>query len=298
MTRRSLIASVLAAPAFAATRFDRSRLSVLTDEIGTLDEAIAFAREYRLKWVELRAYRPEPESHWRSVKAKLDEAGLGVSFFNSALLKYTLPGTTAVKWEDFYENLYKKENLTPDKLFAAREEALSQSIAAAKVLGAPAIRTFAFWRVADPKSVESRVIELLKPMAARCEREGLVLALENEYATNTGTTSEAMAVVAKTPGLALNWDPQNAVALGETADGASAARIPAARLANVQIKAEGLVGPGQAIDWAGIFAALERNGYGGRFGLETHTLKGPEVNVPASHRSMKRMLELVHEPPA
>jgi hypothetical protein len=61
------------------------------------------------------------------------------------------------------------------------------------------------------------------------------------------------------------------------------------------MKAEGLIGPGKQLDWTGIVAALERSGYSGVYGLETHTLKGPAINIPASHECLKAMLRLVGE---
>ncbi len=300
MFRRDFLPALLAGAgslARAASNFDRSRLSIFTDEIGTLDAAIAFARQYRLQYVELRAYRPRPDREWRETRQRLDDAGLKVSFFNSALLKYTLPGTTAVKWEDFYENLYRAEGMTPEKLFARRDEDLDGALRAAEILGAPAIRTFAFWRVAEPGALTARLADLLGPMAERASRAKVALALENEFATNCGTTAETMAVLDRVPGLRLNWDPQNSVALGEKVYPDGLARIPVGRLANVQIKAEGLIGFGGApkLDWAGIFTRLAAGGYRGCFGLETHTLKGPEVNIPASHDCLKAMLRLVGE---
>ena len=107
LTRRSLFAagSTLAATAAASARpkLDRSRLSVMTDEVGrNLDEAIAFAQQYKLQWVELRAesgadyYDRMPAAKLKEVAKKLADNGLRCSFLNCALLKFTLPGTKAV----------------------------------------------------------------------------------------------------------------------------------------------------------------------------------------------------------
>ena len=298
MLRRSVLPVLAAATGWSApTRFDRARLSVLTDEIGSLEAAIAFAQRYQLSYVELRAYRPRPEAEWRSIRRQLDSEGLRVSFFNSALLKYALPGTLPVKWEDFYENLYRAEGLTPEKLFARREAELEEAIRAAQILGAPAIRTFAFWRTADPAALRPQIVDLLAPMAETATRAGVRLALENEFATNCGTTEETVAVLRQVPALMLNWDPQNSVALGDRVYPEGRKQIPVARIANVQLKAEGLIGFGGAprLDWPGIFTWLQKEGYPGRFGLETHTLRGPEINVPASHDCLKEMLRLVGE---
>jgi sugar phosphate isomerase/epimerase len=294
MTRRTLLASAIGAALRAAVT--RDRLSVLADEIGTLDEAIAFAKQYKLKWLEVRAYRPFPAATIAGMKTKLDDAGIGVSFYNSALLKFTLPGTTAVATEEFYENLYALAGLTPDKLYAEREETFKRTIDAALALGVNKIRGFTYWRTADPASMLPRLVAEYKSMVAVAKKSGVTLCVENEYSTNTGTTEETVALIEKVPGLMLNWDPQNSVALGERDVFPNGYRqIPKWRIANVQLKAAGLIGPGEPVDWPGIFKALERDGYKGIFGLETHTLKGPEINVPASHASMKKMLELAGE---
>ena len=61
MTRRELLLRTASAPAlaglplFARGRIDKSRISAITDEIGlTADDSITFAKQYGLKWIELR----------------------------------------------------------------------------------------------------------------------------------------------------------------------------------------------------------------------------------------------------
>jgi sugar phosphate isomerase/epimerase len=302
MTRRTLLASALGA-ALRAAPVTRNRLSVLSDEIGTLDEAIAFAKQYRLKWLEVRAYRPFQPAQIAEMKKKLDDAGIGVSFYNSALLKFTMPGTVAVAKEDFYEKLYALEGLTPEKLYAEREDTLKRTIDAALALNVRKIRGFTFWRTAEPAKMLPRLVEAYQGMVAVAKKSGVTICVENEYSTNTGTSAETAALVEKVPGLMINWDPQNSVNLGETdVYPRGYAQIPKWRIANVQIKAEGLLGPGwggdaapKPVDWPGIFQALESAGYKGVYGLETHTLKPAAINVPASHRSMQKMLELAGE---
>ncbi len=296
LTRRRALSLTLAALPLRSASMDRTRLSILTDEIGTLDEAIVFAKHHRLKWVEIRAYRPASAATLKDMRRKLDDAGLGVSFYNSALLKFTLPGTAAVAKEDFYENLYAREGLTPEKLYAQRDDTLKRTIEAAHALGVSRIRGFTFWRVADPAALLPRLSEAYSGMVAEAAKSRIVLCVENENATNTATTAETVALLERVPGLQLNWDPQNSVSRGEKGVfPLGYSLIPKTRLANIQVKAEGLIGPGNPVDWAGIFRALRKDGYEGCVGLETHTLKGPEVNVPASHKCMERMIELAGE---
>src|SRR6266545_6570650 len=98
MTRRELLATALGAPLISGkARFDRTRISAITDEIGkTPEDAIAFAKEYGLKWIELRshpvlrkeyAFLSEPEL--KAARASFDAAGLRVSFMNTGLMKFT-----------------------------------------------------------------------------------------------------------------------------------------------------------------------------------------------------------------
>lgn len=293
MTRRDLFALALTSLPLRSASLGRDRLSVLSDEIGTLDEAIAFAKQHKLKWLEIRAYRPFPDAELKEMRRKLDDAGLGVSFYNSALLKFTLPGTAAAAKEDFYENLYAKAGLTPERLYAEREETLKRTIHSAHALNVRLIRGFTFWRTKDPAAMLPQLVDAYHGMVEVAKKNGITLCVENEYSTNAGTTAEAVALLNEVPGLMLNWDPQNSATLGETdVYPAGYAKIPKGRIANVQIKAEGLIGPGNPIDWAGIFTSLAKDGYQGCIGLETHTLKGASVNVPASHKCVERMLEL------
>src|SRR5260370_834648 len=106
MTRRELLAGaagVLAASPLQAlkSRLTKANISAITDEIGkTQADAIAFAQQYGLQWVELRtvpetkkefAFLTEPElKRWA---AELGANKLRVSFLNSGLLKFTWPGT-------------------------------------------------------------------------------------------------------------------------------------------------------------------------------------------------------------
>jgi sugar phosphate isomerase/epimerase len=61
----------------------------------------------------------------------------------------------------------------------------------------------------------------------------------------------------------------------------------------VHVKAEGLFGPKTPLDWGSIMHALLKDGYTGKFSLETHRGHGPE-NVKASHACMEKMIQLVN----
>ncbi|MGH9660826.1 MAG: hypothetical protein ACRD96_19920, partial [Bryobacteraceae bacterium] len=106
MTRRAALAALFSAPAFgAARRIDRRCVSAITDEIATSPaEAIAFAKQYGLEWIELRGvpgpkkeYARLPETDVRAAAAELAASGLKVSFLNTSLLKFAWPGTEPLR---------------------------------------------------------------------------------------------------------------------------------------------------------------------------------------------------------
>jgi len=131
MTRRELIASAMAvAIARGDTTSRTSHLAVINDEVGlTPKESVAFAKQYGIQWMELRAAQipnqPQycemlPESALRDLKKLLSDNGLSVTVLDSSLLKCALPGTVAVKREDFYVKYFAKLGLTDEMLFRDR----------------------------------------------------------------------------------------------------------------------------------------------------------------------------------
>ncbi len=305
MTRRELMAAFSAAGlALAAPRkLDHSRFAVLTDEVArNLDSAIEFARQYKLSWVELRTehgqmYDRLPEAELKEARAKLSDHGLRVSFLNSAMLKFTLPGTQPVDKETFYEMAYKRMGLTPESMYRDRIDDLKRVLDAAHALGVNDVRSFAFWRVAEPGQLMPQIVDVLSQMGEVAHQAGCRILLENEMSTNIATSGEVAAFFAqfKGQGVGLNWDPQNAMKFESNIYPRSYKNLPKDKIGNVQMKAEGLIGPGNKIDWGAIFEAMQKDGYTGRFGLETHTLKGPAVNIPASHACMRHIFETIGE---
>src|SRR5882672_6489337 len=176
MTRRELLASAMAvAIARGDTASKTSHLAVINDEVGlTTLESIAFAKQYGIQWVELRAAhipnQPEycemlPESALRDLKKSLSDNGLSVTVLDSSLLKCALPGTVAVKREDFYVKYFAKLGLTDEMLFRDRMDLMKRAMDAAHILGTPNIRIFGFWRVEEPSKVLSRVADVVSEMS-------------------------------------------------------------------------------------------------------------------------------------
>lgn len=306
MTRRELLAAgaVLAPALRAATRIDRSRIAAITDEIGkTPGEAIAFARQYGLRWVELRSIPGErreyaflPEHEVKATAAALSRHGLKVSFLNSSLLKFAWPATKPVRPRNETPDARTKRLEADKNRFDRRMDDLRSAIRNAHILGVDKIRVFTGTRVADPRSLFPRIAEVIGEMAAVAERENVYLAIENEGSCNVASSAELAALLAAIPSrrVGLNWDPQNTLGTQEVPFPDGYNILPKKRILNVQIKGRGIMPASpQKLDWKAIFRALARDGYEGKIGLETHIFDG--TLIEASHISMKEILRIVDE---
>lgn len=303
MHRRSfLLSGALAALARGSNRIQLDRISLLTDEAAKSPEAaLAFAREYGLKWVELRgkpggggSYCFMEPAELQEVRRQLDEAGLKVSFLNTPMLKYALPGAEPVRRPNIAEDVWKKRLERDAARFEKRMEELEKSVRAARILGVNQIRVFAFTRVAEPESLFPRVAEILKPMADYAREEGMRLLIENEASCNVARTAELAKFfsIMDHNGLGINWDPVNAMHREEPDQFPQAySLLQKKRIGNVQMKAEGLILGKQILDWGAIFKQLEKDGYNGCIGLETHVFDG--TLIEKAHLSMKKIQELV-----
>lgn len=303
--RRHFLAAALGSPLLHASVFDRSRLAIIADEAGdTLEEWVSFARQYRLSHLEMRAIIQAghsvmldelPPAELKPIAARLASEGIRVSFLNSALLKYTLPGTVPVEKEDWYENLYARRRLTPEILYRTRNERLRRALETARILGTNQLRTFTFWRVKEPRLLYPRLVDLIGEMGEVAKSANMKLLVETEFATNVATSAEMRDLLARlpSPSIGINWDPQNSLVLEPDVFPAGYRKLPKDRIGNVQIKAEGLFGRNgkNKLPWGEIFQTLQNDGYRGLFGLETHFGHGP-ANFAMSHRAMQEMIRL------
>ena len=305
MTRRELLASAIAAAlARADTGSKVTHLSAINDEIGlTREETIAFAKQYGVEWLEMRSAQIPgktqycemlPESGLRDLKAQLADNGLRASVLDSSLMKFALPGTVAVKREDFYVRYFAELGLNDEALYRGRLDMLKRTLAAAHALGARNVRVFAFWRVAEPAKIVSRVAGHMAEMAEVAGKEDCRLLIENEGSTNVATSAETAEMLKLVPSraLGLNWDPQNSTALEPVPFPDGYAKLPKDRIGNVHVKAEGLLGPRHPLEWGAIMRAMLKDGYAGKFSLETHRGHGPG-NVKISHECMEKMIGLI-----
>jgi len=138
-----------------------------------------------------------------------------------------------------------------------------------------------------------RVAEILNEMADIAEKQKIHLLIENEAACNIGTSAELADILKLVPSkyVGLNWDPLNAFHLKERPFPEGYEMLPIKRIGNVQIKGKSILPGSEQLDWRAIFDRLEKDGYKGQVGLETHIFG--EIQIQASHDSMKEIVKLV-----
>lgn len=288
---------------WAKKRLDRSRIGAISDEIGkTADESIAFAKQYGLQWVELRsvpetrkeyAFLSEPEL--KAAAASFRNNGLRVSFLDASLMKFAWPGTNPPRKKPESEAARTKRMAADAQKFERRMEDLKTAMRAAHILGADKIRVFTGFRVQEPQSMFPRIADVLGEMAFAAAKEKVQLLVENEASCNVSTCAELAGLMKLLPSKAIgiNWDPQNGLAHKEQPFPEGYALLPKKRIHNVHVKGKGVMEGPDRLDWKGIMQALEKDGYEGRIGLETHIFDG--TLIAASNTSMKEILRIVGE---
>jgi sugar phosphate isomerase/epimerase len=302
ITRRDLLATALAtAKLQAANRIDRSRISAISDEIARSPEgAIAFVKQYGLRWLELRAvpggknnYEFLPEPELRAAAQQFRDNGIRISYLDASLLKFPLPGTELVRRKPESEEARKKREARDAAQFERRMEDLQQAIRAAHILGADKIRVFTFSRVQDPIALLPRVAQILEPMVTLAAKERVSLLVENEGSCNVATCAELAALMKLVPSkwLGVNWDTLNGAAYNEVPFPDGYRLLPKPRIGNVHIKGRAVLQGPQRQDWAAIFKALAGDGFRGCCGLETHIFG--ETLIEASHASIKEILRIL-----
>jgi sugar phosphate isomerase/epimerase len=307
MNRRLFLAGALGAPAASGkARIDLARISVLTDECGkTPEESIAFAKQYGLRWVELRdvpgkkegprGYIYETEAFLTAAAGALKQNRLKVSFLNTGLLKFQLPGTELARPRQETAEQKSKRAEREQQSFDSRMEDLNKAIRCAEIFEVRKIRVFTFSRVANPPELFPKIAGVLNEMAVVARKKGVQLLIENEGSQNVATSAELVQFLTQVADAAvgINWDPVNGMSREKPfPDGYNL--LPKKRLGNVQMKARALIIGPDLIDWSGIFSALAADGYKGEVGLETHVFDG--TLIEKAHLCMKAIQRLVGEP--
>jgi hydroxypyruvate isomerase len=307
MTRRELLAAAGAAcaiPLWARSHFDKSRISAITDEIGTsTDDAIAFAHQYGLTNVEIRnpagsrkEYFGLSEAEIHTDALRFQKEGLKVTFVNTSLLKFTWPGTEAARKRTETPDARGKRISAEQARWDRRMDDLHKAIRCAQIMGCDKVRVFTGTRVDDPKSMHARIAETIGgEMAAVAEKEKVYLLIENEGSQNIATSAELGEVFKLIPSkwVGLNWDPHNAYGK-ETSYPNGYNELPKKRILNVQVKGKGVMPSSpEKEDWKAIMQALDKDGYKGKIGLETHIFDG--TLIAAAHTSMEEIMRIVGE---
>jgi sugar phosphate isomerase/epimerase len=309
LTRRQALGTFIGAPALFGRKgaIDRSRISIITDEAAK-DQAdsIAFARKYKLQWLELRgvpgnkrSYFTLPEPDLRAAAREFKESGIRISFLNTGMLKFGLPGTMPSRRKNDAPDARARREEQEKAQFERRLDDLNQAIRAAHILEVDKVRVFAFTRVDDPMALMPRIADILGEMVKIAEKEKVRLLMENEASCNVGSCAELAAVVKMVPSryFGINWDPLNALSLKETPFPEGYALLPKKKIWNVQIKGHSLRDGPRKLDWRAIFRALEKDGYMGQVGLETHIFDEPDRSrlIEHSHACMQEILRLVQQ---
>lgn len=306
MTRRELLAAgagaACATTLWARSHMDKSRISAITDEIGkSTDEAIAFAHQYGMHFVEIRNPPGVRKEYFQLTEAEIkvdalrfSQEGLKVSFVNTGLLKFGWPGSEPVRRTPEEPTAREKRLAAEKARWDNRMEDLHKAIRCAQIMGCDKVRVFAGSRVQDPKTMYSKIAETIgSEMAAVAEKEKVYLLIENEGSQNIGTSAELADIMKLIPSkwVGLNWDPHNAYGR-ETSYPDGYALLPKKRIMNVQVKGDGVMPASvKKEDWKAIMVALEKDGYKGKIGLETHTTNA--TRIADAHTSMEEIMRIV-----
>jgi L-ribulose-5-phosphate 3-epimerase len=283
------------------------KIAVISDEVsqdfGHACEVIS--RDFDMGWVELRELWNKNILNLDSgevdeARRVLEKNQLRVVGIASPLFKTDWPGAPRSKFSTTGDQF--KSNFTFDQ----QGDVLERSLVLAKTLQTDRLRCFDFWRLDDSAPHRAAMNEVLRRAAEEAAARNVILMLENEPACNTATGAESAQLLnaIESRNLMLVWDPANAEVHGETAYPDGYKLLPKDRIGHCHckdlIKKAGgkgyewtAMGQG-AIDWAGQFQALKRDGYQYGFSMETHWRGAgtPEASSRESWAGMKgKMLE-------
>jgi len=294
----------------AGPRLTRANVAFITDEVSPdLDVAIAFAKEFGITQVEIRALDDRygflhEAPKLKEYRQKLDDAGLKLAALSTPVMKCLAPGVEVPDWVKEEIKLSEPGFPIPHgQQFGRTVEFLEKAIEAAAILGTDKIRVFSFWRGVDPAAVHPAIIEKLQELAPIAAKAGMKLCQENEAACNVADCKDQMAVISQAPeNVGVLWDPMNGTSTGETPYPDGYNLLDKTRVWHVQLKDTLMdsqsgesktvaVGDG-TIPYSQIFKALATDGYTGAVSMETHfSMDGSKDK--ASHRSMTGVLKAI-----
>lgn len=281
-----------------AATLSEVHVAVLTDEISEdLAHDAEFLKGFGIRWAELRSVwgkynTVQPMDKIREARAILDAAQIKTSVCGTAFFRIALPPEGAAGQEIL------------DKQWTLLNDAMDR----AEVLGTDRMRIFAFMKPKEGTTSEKdyqRIYELLNEAGRRAKARNIKLAIENlgGSVVATGAQSAKVLKAVKESNVGLTWDPNNAAEEGEKPFPDGYRLLDPARIYNVHIRdfrhtAAGkvewaAVGEGEA-DNLGQIRALLKDGYKGRFTLETH-YHSPQGKEFATRTSLTGLLKVVEK---
>jgi sugar phosphate isomerase/epimerase len=281
------------------------RLAVINDEITQdFEKACSIAaKDFGLSWIELRGMwnKNITELNAKEVddaRKILEEHRLRVTDIASPLFKVDWPGAPISKQSE------KRDQFHADFDMSAQDKLLERCIALAKAFQTDRIRCFDFWRLEDQTPYRAAMDQKLREAASRCEKDGLILLLENEMSCNTATGAESKKTLAAVTNknFMLNWDPGNAAAIGEYPYSKGFDLLPKARIGHCHAKDVAVGGEGVKYNWApvgdgvvgwpGQIRDFLKMKYHYAISLETHWRGAgtPEASTRVSMAGLKKVL--------
>ena len=209
----------------------------------------------------------------RDLKQLADDHGRTICGLASPVFKCVHPDGGPID-ERFHQDAFKAAHG-----FDEQFTILDRAFEIAKMLDAPMIRVFSFWRTTQPLALQSAIIDTLQQAAEAAEPHGLLIGLENEHACNLSTGDEVKPVLdaVDRPELGLVWDPANSSVSGFQGFPDDYRKAPIDRIIHVHAKDGffdngmewGVIGEG-SVGWAEQLSALAADGYDGMVSVETH----------------------------
>lgn len=267
----------------AAAGNARARLCVISDELDDdIDVALDLCEGFAVRQVELRTVGGKNcllvERHeLTAVVRHIRERGFGVPALATPVFKCALPGAPSKGGGALHGG---PVDTGLDDHFALLEEAIERATAT----GIPFVRIFTCWRTPDPLENLDAVVDLVADARSRVGDRPVELLVENEHDCIVATAHETRALLERSPGLRVIWDPANHVRGGGSPE-ESVPRGWVDRIAHLHVKdvdaAGRWVGLGQGIvPFAAMWRNMSGSGYDGAVSLETHCeLNGSRVEA-------------------
>src|ERR1700730_15543240 len=230
------------------------RLAVINDEITQDFEKACqiVSADFGLHWIELRSMwnKNVTELNVKEVQNArkiLDEYKLRVTDIASPLFKTDWPGAPRSRQSERRDQFHAEFDAN------AQDKLLERCISLAKTFETDRIRCFDYWRLDDQKPYRAAMNAKLQAAEERCDKDDMILLLENEMSRNTATGEEAAAILKAIPNknFMLNWDPGNAAAAGSTPFPAGYELLPKVRIGHCHCK-DVIRKPDGKYEWAAV----------------------------------------------